>query len=108
MNQDLVSKGMLVEEVRVLFNRIARDMPLRVLYQSGDLTRSSECLHYMDFLRYLLQTIVRYPANKVTPIDDRKGYIDLGGYRILVEDGELVGVYPHGGLEDDPVLGVEG
>lgn len=41
-----------------------------------------------------------------TPVDDRKGYIDLGGYRILVEDGELVGVYPHGGLEDDPVLGV--
>lgn len=41
-----------------------------------------------------------------TPVDDRKGYVDLGSYRVVIEDGVMVGVYPPQRLKNDPILGV--
>ena len=43
-------------------------------------------------------------APNYTPVDERKGYIDLDAYRVVVEDGVMVGVYPPKGLEHDPVV----
>lgn len=37
-----------------------------------------------------------------TPVDERKGYCDLGAFRLVVEDGNAVGVYCPDGLEADP------
>lgn len=37
-----------------------------------------------------------------TPVDKRKGYCDLGSFRLVVEDGAAVGVYCPDGLEADP------
>ena len=45
-------------------------------------------------------------APNYTPVDERKGYIDLDAYRVVVEDGMMVGVYPPQRLKNDPVLGV--
>ena len=45
-------------------------------------------------------------APNYTPVDDRKGYVDLGSYRVGIEDGGMVGGYPPKGLEHDPILGV--
>lgn len=39
-----------------------------------------------------------------TPIDDRSGYCDLGGYRLKVEDGTAVGVYAPDWLRSDPAV----
>ena len=36
-----------------------------------------------------------------TPVDERKGYCDLGAFRLVIEDGSAVGVYCPGGLEFD-------
>lgn len=36
-----------------------------------------------------------------TPVDERKGYCDLGAFRLVIEDGAAVGVYCPGGLEFD-------
>lgn len=36
-----------------------------------------------------------------TPVDERKGYCDLGAFRLVIEDGNAVGVYCPGGLEFD-------
>lgn len=38
-----------------------------------------------------------------TPVDERKGYCDLGAFRLVIEDGNAVGVYCPGGLQADPV-----
>ena len=37
-----------------------------------------------------------------TPVDERKGYCDLGAFRLVIEDGNAVGVYCPGGLDEDP------
>ena len=37
-----------------------------------------------------------------TPVDERKGYCDLGAFRLVIEDGNAVGVYCPGGLKADP------
>ncbi len=37
-----------------------------------------------------------------TPVSNRKGYCDLGAFRLVIEDGNAVGVYCPGGLETDP------
>lgn len=37
-----------------------------------------------------------------TPVDERKGYCDLGAFRLVIEDGSAVGAYCPGGLEADP------
>lgn len=37
-----------------------------------------------------------------TPVDERKGYCDLGAFRLVIEDGNAVGVYCPDGLEADP------
>ena len=39
-----------------------------------------------------------------TPINDRSGYCDLGGYRLKIEDGDAVGVYAPDELADDPAV----
>lgn len=36
-----------------------------------------------------------------TPVDERKGYCDLDAFRLVIEDGNAVGVYCPGGLEFD-------
>ena len=36
-----------------------------------------------------------------TPVDERKGYCDLGAFRLVIEDGSAVGVYCPDGLEVD-------
>ena len=36
-----------------------------------------------------------------TPVDERKGYCDLGAFRLVIEDGNAVGVYCPDGLEYD-------
>lgn len=39
-----------------------------------------------------------------TPLDDRKGYVDLDSIRLVVEDGKLVGWFAPDGLEEDPAI----
>ena len=43
-----------------------------------------------------------------TPVDERKGYCDLGAFRLVIEDGSAVGVYCPDGLEADPATTMEG
>ena len=43
-----------------------------------------------------------------TPVDERKGYCDLGAFRLVIEDGDAVGVYCPGGLEFDAATVVNG
>ena len=43
-----------------------------------------------------------------TPVSERKGYCDLGAFRLVIEDGNAVGVYCPGGLELDPATMMEG
>ena len=42
-----------------------------------------------------------------TPVDERKGYCDLGAFRLVIEDGNAVGVYCPGGLECDTATVME-
>ena len=43
-----------------------------------------------------------------TPVDECKGYCDLGAFRLVIEDGDAVGVYCPGGLEFDAATVVNG
>ena len=43
-----------------------------------------------------------------TPVDERKGYCDLGAFRLVIEDGYAVGVYCPGGLEFDAATTTNG
>lgn len=43
-----------------------------------------------------------------TPVDERKGYCDLGAFRLVIEDGSAVGAYCPGGLEVDPATVMKG
>lgn len=43
-----------------------------------------------------------------TPVDERKGYCDLGAFRLVIEDGDAVGVYCPGGLEFDAATTTNG
>lgn len=43
-----------------------------------------------------------------TPVDERKGYCDLGAFRLVIEDGNAVGVYCPGGLDMDSATTMEG
>ena len=43
-----------------------------------------------------------------TPVDERKGYCDLGAFRLVIEDGRAVGVYCPGGLEVDGATMIKG
>lgn len=43
-----------------------------------------------------------------TPVDERKGYCDLGAFRLVIEDGSAVGVYCPGGLEFDTATSTNG
>ena len=43
-----------------------------------------------------------------TPVDERKGCCDLGAFRLVIEDGNAVGVYCPGGLEFDAATVVNG
>lgn len=43
-------------------------------------------------------------APNYTPVDWRKGYVDLEAFRVVIEEGVMVGVYPPNGLEHDPVV----
>lgn len=42
-----------------------------------------------------------------TPVSERKGYCDLGAFRLVIEDGNAVGVYCPGGLEADSATTME-
>ena len=43
-----------------------------------------------------------------TPVSERKGYCDLGAFRLVIEDGSIVGVYCPGGLEVDDATTMDG
>ena len=51
--------------------------------------------------RTLLDPFIAVRVPNYTPVDERKGYCDLGAFRLVVEDGTAVGVYCPGGLEMD-------
>ena len=52
--------------------------------------------------RELKDPFVAAQLPNYTPVDERKGYCDLGAFRLVIEDGAAVGVYCPGGLEADP------
>ena len=52
--------------------------------------------------RELKDPFIAVQLPNYTPVDERKGYCDLGAFRLVIEDGNAVGVYCPGGLEADP------
>ena len=60
------------------------------------------CRTVVEDIGHALMAHVEIP--NYTPVDERKGYIDLDAYRVVIEDGVMVGVYPPKGMEHDPVV----
>ena len=57
--------------------------------------------------RELKDPFIAVQLPNYTPVDERKGYCDLGAFRLVIEDGNAVGVYCPGGLEMDPATMME-
>lgn len=51
--------------------------------------------------RELKDPYIAVQVPNYTPVSERKGYCDLGAFRLVIEDGNAVGVYCPGGLEAD-------
>lgn len=58
--------------------------------------------------RDLKDPFIAVQVPNYTPVDERKGYCDLGAFRLVIEDGNAVGVYCPGGLEMDSATMMEG
>lgn len=63
-------------------------------------TNNEDCKRCWE--RELPDPFISAQLPNYTPVDERKGYCDLGAFRLVIEDGSAVGVYCPDGLEADP------